>query len=147
MVDFPDADNLSNAEVLTVECDVLIPAALENAIRADNAGEIKARIIGEGANGPTTAEADTILHDKGVTVIPDILANAGGVTVSYFEWVQNRQEMYWSGEEVDTKLTKTMVQAYRSVADMAKQHNVSLREASYRIAIERVAHATLERGM
>ncbi len=126
--------------------DILVPAALENAITQKNAPGIKARLVAEGANGPMTPEAIDILADKGVTIIPDILCNAGGVTVSYFEWVQNRQEFYWTAQKVDEELKVGMVRAYRSVADEAARNNCSLREAAYRIAITRVADAAFKRG-
>jgi len=147
VVGFPGSKRISAEELLSTECDVLVPAALENAIHEGNAADVRARIIAEGANGPTTPAADEALHSRGVLVVPDILANAGGVTVSYFEWVQNRQEMYWTLQEVETRLEQTMVKSYRTVADLARQHNVSLREAAYRIAIDRVASAAVARGV
>jgi glutamate dehydrogenase/leucine dehydrogenase len=143
---FRDGKAMDQAGVLTTECDFLIPAALEDAITADIAPNIKAKIIAEAANGPTTQDAGQILHRKGIVVIPDVLANAGGVTVSYFEWVQNRQEYYWSRKEVIDRLTDKMTTAYRQIADMAKADKVSLRQAAYATAINRVVQASLERG-
>jgi glutamate dehydrogenase (NAD(P)+) len=144
---FPGGDEITNEELLEVSCDVLVPAAVENQIRAHNAGRIQARIICEGANGPTTANADAILDDKEVFVIPDILANAGGVTVSYFEWVQNREGYYWSRERVERRLKKIMVNSFRDVASYAESHDVNMRTASYMLAIDRVAFVHRLRGI
>jgi glutamate dehydrogenase/leucine dehydrogenase len=134
-------------DVLTAKVDVLIPAALEDAITASIAKGIKARIIAEAANGPTMPDADNILYKKGVVVVPDVLANAGGVTVSYFEWVQNRQEYYWTAQEVADRLRSKMVTCYRAAADRAKADKTSLRQAVYATAIERVVQAAVERGV
>jgi len=131
---------------LTVQCDILIPAALENSITLANVNDVKAKIIGEAANGPTTPEADEILYQKGVFVIPDILASAGGVTVSYFEWVQNLANFYWSEEEVNERLGRLMVQAFNSVYDMHKGKNVKMRTAAFMHAVNRVASAMRVRG-
>ncbi len=147
LAEFAEAEQIPRDDLLTMEVDILIPAALENAITAGNAADIKARIIGEGANGPVTPEAVDILGGKDMVVIPDILANAGGVTVSYFEWVQNRQEFYWPEQRVNDELKRVMVAAYRQVADLAKSQEINLREAAYRIAIERVTEAALRRGV
>ncbi len=147
LAQFTEAEQIPRDDLLTLEVDILIPAALENAISAHNAADIKARIIGEGANGPVTPEAVDILAGKDMVVIPDILANAGGVTVSYFEWVQNRQEFYWPEQRVNDELKRVMVAAYRQVADLAKAQEINLREAAYRIAIERVTEAALRRGV
>ncbi|MFQ6049233.1 MAG: Glu/Leu/Phe/Val dehydrogenase, partial [Phycisphaerae bacterium] len=144
---FAGAETIAPDRLLILPCDVLIPAALENAITKDNAGQIQARLIGEAANGPTTPEADHILQQRQIVVVPDILANAGGVTVSYFEWVQNRLEMYWDPEQVDQKLRETMVRSYRAVAELARADRTSLRAAAYRLAIERVVQAAIERGV
>lgn len=144
---YPDARAISNEELLTLDCDVLVPAALENVITADNAAKIMARIICEGANGPTTAAADRILNQKGVFVIPDILANAGGVTVSYFEWVQDRGGYFWDEETVNSRLEKIMVRSFEEVTTMAEKHRVDNRIGAYMLAIERVAAVHRLRGM
>jgi glutamate dehydrogenase (NAD(P)+) len=138
---------VSNAELLELKCDILVPAALENQITVANAHRIKARIIVEGANGPTTPTADEILYDRGVFVIPDILANAGGVTVSYFEWVQGLQEFFWSEEEINERLERIMMRSFGSVLELALNHRVPLRTAAYMVAVKRVADATLIRGI
>jgi glutamate dehydrogenase (NAD(P)+) len=147
VVGFPEADRLSNAELLELPCDILVPAALENQITSANAGRIKARMIAEAANGPTTPEADMILADRGVLVLPDILANAGGVTVSYFEWVQDLQDFFWTEREVNEKLERVMVASYENVCEIAEQRKVHLRTAAYLLAVQRVAEATLTRGI
>ncbi len=144
---FPGGDRITNAELLTLDCDVLVPAALENVITDENAGDIKAKVICEGANGPTSATADQILQDKGILVIPDILANAGGVTVSYFEWVQDRGGYFWDEETVNTRLERIMVESFAEVAGMAARHGVSMRIAAYMVAIDRVAQVHRLRGM
>jgi glutamate dehydrogenase (NAD(P)+) len=138
---------VTNRDVLTVDCDILIPAALERAIDEDIAKEIKAPVIAEGANGPITPGADEILNAKGATVVPDILANAGGVTVSYFEWVQGLQAFFWSEEEVNERLEAIMVRSFGAVWDKAKEYKCSLRMAAYLIAVQRVAEATNIRGI
>ena len=145
--DFRGGDRVSNSELLELDCDVLIPAAMENQITRQNAPRIQARIICEGANGPTTANADGILEDKGVFVIPDILANAGGVTVSYFEWVQNREGYYWSLERVEKRLKKIMVNSFKDVMGYTQTHGVSPRTACYMLAIDRVATVHRLRGL
>jgi glutamate dehydrogenase/leucine dehydrogenase len=139
-------EKIARDELLELKVDVLVPAALEGAITEQNAPRVKAKLIAEGANGPVTPAAVDILRDRKVQVIPDILANAGGVTVSYFEWVQNRQEFYWPLDRVNQELHGVMVRAYRQVADLAQKENTTLREAAYRIAIERVAEAAVRRG-
>lgn len=144
---YANAEHIGNADLLTLDCDVLVPAALENVITSKNADRIRARIITEGANGPTTANADRILADKGVLVIPDILANAGGVTVSYFEWVQDRGGYFWDEEMVNQRLERIMVESFAAVAAMADQHQVTLRTAAYMVAINRVASVHRLRGM
>jgi glutamate dehydrogenase (NAD(P)+) len=144
---YPEGDAVSNEEVLELECDVLAPCALENVITRKNAGAIKARIIAEGANGPTTAPADKILDEKGIFVVPDILANAGGVTVSYFEWVQNREGYYWSEEVVNERLRDVMIRSFNDVVAYAKQHNVNMRTAAYMLSIDRVAAVHRLRGV
>jgi glutamate dehydrogenase (NAD(P)+) len=143
----PGIEHVSNAELLELPCDVLIPAALENQITQANAERIRARIIVEGANGPTTPAADDVLYNRGVFVVPDILANAGGVTVSYFEWVQGLQEFFWSEEEINERLERIMVRSFNSVLEMALHHEVPLRAAAYMIAVKRVADATTIRGI
>jgi len=147
VIDFPGADNITNEELITIDCDVLIPAALENQITGENADKVKAKIIVEGANGPTTPEADAILNDKGVFVLPDILANAGGVTVSYFEWVQSMQSYFWTEREVNLKLRDVMDRAYATVYGLAQEKNVSMRTAALMLAVQRVAEATTTRGL
>ena len=144
---FDGADPISNDELLVLDVDVLAPCAKENQITAKNAGQIKAKIISEGANGPTTAEADTILNDNGVVVIPDILANAGGVTVSYFEWVQDRQGYFWSEDRVNSRLNRMMTEAFNKVYDASVKHDTNLRIAAYVLAIEKVAGALKLRGI
>lgn len=133
-------------EILELDVDILVPAALENVITLKNAKKVKARIVAEAANGPTTPEADKILFQKGILVIPDILANAGGVTVSYFEWVQNLMNYYWSEEEVNHKLRDVMVQSYNEVSSLAKQYDVDFRTSAYMISLKRIAEAMQARG-
>jgi glutamate dehydrogenase (NAD(P)+) len=144
---YTEAEHIPNAELFSLDCDVLVPAALENVITDENAGAIRARIICEGANGPTSADADQILQDAGILVIPDILANAGGVTVSYFEWVQDRGGYFWDEETVNNRLEKIMVSSYQECAAMASRNNVSMRIAAYMVAIDRVAGVHRLRGM
>jgi glutamate dehydrogenase (NAD(P)+) len=144
---YPGTDAVTNKELLELDCEVLVPAALENEITKENADRLKARVIAEGANGPTTPEADDILFDKGSFVIPDILANAGGVTVSYFEWVQGLQNFFWTEEEVNQNLEKIMVKAFQDVLAISQRREVNMRIAAYILAIDRVATATLLRGI
>ena len=144
---FPGTRDISNEELLEVDCDILIPAALENQITARNAGRIKARLIGEAANGPTTPEADEILYKNGKFVVPDILCNAGGVTVSYFEWVQELDRDFWSIEQVNEKLRRIMTRAFASSLDMSLKKKVNMRTAAYMLAVQRVADATSVRGL
>ncbi|RME10921.1 MAG: Glu/Leu/Phe/Val dehydrogenase [Ardenticatenia bacterium] len=144
---WPDGDVITNEELLTLECEVLIPAALENQITSENAHEIKAKIVAEGANGPTTPRADEILRERGILVVPDILCNAGGVTVSYFEWVQGLQSFFWDEEEVLKRLERIMVRAFDDVWNMAEAKGVDLRIAATVLAINRVAEATAMRGI
>lgn len=143
---FPNVEFMTNEELLEQKCDILIPAALDNAITTKNADKIKAKIVSEGSNDCTQAEADKILEDRGIFVVPDILANAGGVIVSYFEWVQNLQNHYWKIEKVRKELEDVMVKAYLEVAEHSKENKCSYRQASYMIALERVATAMELRG-
>lgn len=143
---FPGAETLTNQELLELDVTILFPAALENAIVKENAPRLRCKICCELANGPTTPEADAILNDKGVLVIPDFLANAGGVTVSYFEQVQNACNLYWELQEVHWRLDKKMTSAFQSVLTMSRDHKVSLREAAYLVAVARVAEACRLRG-
>jgi glutamate dehydrogenase (NAD(P)+) len=147
VANFRGADRVSNQELLELPCDILVPAALESQITARNADRIRARIVGEAANGPVTPAADEILYDRGVFVIPDILANAGGVTVSYFEWVQGLQEFFWSEREVNAQLERVMTGAFQNVLRMAQERRVHMRTAAYLLAVSRVAQATLTRGI
>jgi glutamate dehydrogenase (NAD(P)+) len=142
---FKGGEAFENTEIITWDADVLVPAALEEAIHKDNAPDVKASIIVEGANGPTTPEADEILNEKGVLIIPDILANAGGVTVSYFEWAQNIQQFRWDEERVNAELDKKMSSAYSSVRDVATEFDVDMRTAAFALAIRRVGKAALAR--
>lgn len=143
---FPEADNITNAELFTLDCDVLIPAAMEGQITQHNAPKIKARFIIEGANGPTTPQADDILADRGILVIPDILANSGGVVVSYFEWVQDLQALFWDSDEVFRRLRRILEKAYDTTLHTAEQHGIDMRTAAQVTAIRRVANAIMTRG-
>ena len=144
---FPGSKPISNEEILELKVDVLLPCALENVITKDNAGKIKAKISGEGANGPTTFEADAILWKNGVLVLPDILANSGGVTVSYFEWVQNLYNYYWTEEEVNQRLDHKITVAFKGVWDMHEKFKCNMRDAAYLVAVKRVADAAKMRGL
>ncbi|HXX47250.1 MAG TPA: Glu/Leu/Phe/Val dehydrogenase, partial [Myxococcota bacterium] len=144
---FPGADSVSNGELLELDCDVLVPAALQNQLTDKNAGNVRARLVVEGANGPTSLEADAILRDRGVFVVPDVLANAGGVTVSYFEWVQDAQQLFWTEEEVNERLHKIQSNAFRATLDFARDKKVDMRTASLWRGIERVAEAKRRRGV
>jgi glutamate dehydrogenase (NAD(P)+) len=145
--DCPYGERISNQELLELKCDVLVPAALEMQITEVNAPRLQCRVLAEGANGPTTPQADAILRDKGVFVIPDILANAGGVVVSYFEWVQDLQNFFWTEEEVNNKLRDVLIKAFHQVLDMSQKHSVDMRLAALMIGIDRVARAMLWRGL
>jgi glutamate dehydrogenase (NAD(P)+) len=144
---FRGADPISNEDILTVECDVLAPCALEQVIHAGNADRVKASIVLEGANGPTTPGADEILEDRGVLVLPDVLANAGGVVVSYFEWVQGLQEYFWKESEVNAKLNDIVTRAFEETWSTHERKSISMRLAAYGIAVERVSEATTIRGL
>jgi glutamate dehydrogenase (NAD(P)+) len=144
---YSKGDTISNDDLLTLDVDVLVPAALENVITSKNAGKVRAKVICEGANGPTTAGADAILEEKGIFVIPDILANAGGVTVSYFEWVQDRGGYFWSEETVNDRLRDIMTRSFRDVLSLSKQHKVNMRTAAYMLAISRVSTVHRLRGI
>ncbi|MEM5804779.1 MAG: glutamate dehydrogenase, partial [Candidatus Aenigmatarchaeota archaeon] len=143
---FPGYRNITNEQLLELPVDILVPAALENQITSKNAGNVKAKLIAEAANGPTTPEADDILYKKGVFTIPDFLANAGGVTVSYFEWVQNKCGHYWTAEEVYSRLDDIMTTAFNDVLKMSLKHKVNMRKAAYMVAVKRVADAVKLRG-
>jgi glutamate dehydrogenase (NAD(P)+) len=147
VVGYPEADAINNRELLELPCDFLIPAALEGQITRENAQRINAKVIVEGANGPTTPFADDILDEKGIFVIPDILANSGGVTVSYFEWVQNVQKLFWTEEDVNKQLHQIMTRAFHEVYDLSVQKKVNMRTAAYMLAIGRVAAAKRLRGI
>jgi glutamate dehydrogenase (NAD(P)+) len=147
LMGFPGAEDADPTELLVTDCDILIPAAVENQITSRNADRLKAQILCEGANGPTTAEADDILAEKRVFVIPDILANSGGVTVSYFEWVQDRQGYFWPESEVNDQLDHTMRTSFAEVLGYAQTHDVSNRIAAYMLAIDRVAYTLRQRGV
>jgi len=147
VVGYKDADVITNKELLELPCDILLPAALENQITVENAPRIAPKILAEAANGPTTPGADAILYDRGVFLIPDILANAGGVTVSYFEWVQDLQAFFWTEEEIRERLERVMVKAFKDVLAISQQHGVNMRIAANMLAISRVAEATMLRGI
>ncbi|HHW43106.1 MAG TPA: Glu/Leu/Phe/Val dehydrogenase [Desulfotomaculum sp.] len=147
VVGYPDATPITQQDLLALDCDILVPAALENQITEANAADIRAKIVAEAANGPTTARADDILQQRGIMVIPDILANAGGVVVSYFEWVQGMQHFFWSKDEVNRQLRRRIVSSFREVWEIAQRERVSMRTAAYMIALERVKKATLLRGL
>ncbi|HEV2653492.1 MAG TPA: Glu/Leu/Phe/Val dehydrogenase [Ktedonobacteraceae bacterium] len=143
----PGTERVTNAELLELPCDILIPAALENQLVARNASRIKARLIVEAANGPTTPDAEAILYDKGVTIVPDILANAGGVTVSYFEWVQDLQRFFWAEHEINDRLETIMTRSYNAMRHKAREQQTNLRMGAYLLAVARVAEATELRGV
>jgi glutamate dehydrogenase/leucine dehydrogenase len=144
---FGGSETISNAELLALPCDILVPAALEKQIVEANAANIKARIIVEGANGPTTPEADKILYDNGIFVIPDVLANSGGVVVSYFEWVQGLQSFFWSEEEVNRQLKTVMNNAFNEVLEISQREKVNMRIAAYMLSVGRIAQAMTLRGV
>jgi glutamate dehydrogenase (NAD(P)+) len=144
---YDGGEQITNEELLTLECDVVVPAALEGVITEDNAEQIHAGIVVEAANGPTTTEADEILHDRGIQVVPDILANAGGVAVSYFEWVQDIQAYFWTEDEVNARLRRVMEDAYVHVLDLAEDRKVTMRRAATILGVSRVAEAHTTRGL
>ncbi|MFM0338345.1 Glu/Leu/Phe/Val family dehydrogenase [Paraburkholderia fungorum] len=144
---FPEADAVTNEEFWTVESDILIPAALENQITEKNAGKIKTKIVVEGANGPTTTAADDILHDRGILVIPDVVANAGGVTVSYFEWVQDFSSFFWTEDEINQRLERVMREAFAAVWQVSSEQKVSVRTAAFIVACKRILEARELRGL
>jgi len=144
---FPQAEKIADDKFWEVDCEILIPAALEQQITKDNAGKIKARMIIEGANGPTTPEADDILHDRNVLVLPDVIANAGGVTVSYFEWVQDFSSFFWDEAEINARLVRIMKEAFAGVWQVAQDHKVSLRTATFIVACKRILHTRELRGL
>jgi glutamate dehydrogenase (NAD(P)+) len=144
---FPGAELIPNDDLLKLDCDVLVPAALENQITSQNAHDVKAKLIVEGANGPTTPEADEILRKRGVILVPDILANAGGVTVSYFEWVQDLQSFFWSEHEINARLETIMTRSFKEVLAIRNEKKVDMRMAAYLLAVNRVAVATADRGI
>jgi glutamate dehydrogenase (NAD(P)+) len=147
VVGMPGTSRISNDDLLTMKCDILIPAALENVITLNNAELIKARIVAEAANGPTTPHADEVLARKGILLIPDILANAGGVTVSYFEWAQNREGFFWSEAEVNSRLETVVKRSFAQVHEMSRKHHAHMRTGAYILAVGRVADATVVRGL
>jgi glutamate dehydrogenase len=146
VANFPGTVEISNKDLLSLDCDILIPAAMENQITEENAANVKARIVAEAANGPTTPEGDRILHSNNILVLPDILASAGGVTVSYFEWVQNLQNFYWTEEEVNQRLEQKMVTAFNNVYNISQEYSVDMRSAAYMTAIKHLADAMAIRG-
>ena len=147
VVGMPGTSRISNEDLLTLKCDILVPAALENAITLNNVDQIKAKIVAEAANGPTTPHADEVLARKGIMLLPDILANAGGVTASYFEWVQDLQSFFWPAAEVNSKLESVMRRAFLDVHEMTRKHRTHMRTGAYILAVGRVADATLVRGL
>jgi glutamate dehydrogenase/leucine dehydrogenase len=144
---FPGVKEIACDSVLTVDCDILLPAALENAITLENVGNVKAKIIAELANGPTTPSSDRILAEKGVFLVPDILANAGGVTVSYYEWVQDQYSFFWSEHQINETLEQTMRTAFNSVYETTQRYDTDMRTGAYILAVDRVAEATRVRGI
>jgi glutamate dehydrogenase (NAD(P)+) len=147
VIHYPGADTITNEELLQLPCDVLIPAALENQITEENADRLRCKIVAEAANGPTTPDADVILAERGIFVVPDILCNAGGVTVSYFEWVQDLQSFFWTEAEINERLRRIMIDAFKQVLYESERRGVSMRTAAQIIAISRVAEATMTRGI
>ena len=147
LLDYPEAEVIANADFWGVDCDLLLPAALENQITAANAGQVRAKLIVEGANGPTTPQAEDILNANGCTVLPDVLANAGGVTVSYFEWVQNASSFFWTEKDIHDRLDRVLTEAFQGIWDLAAARKVNLRTATYIMACSRVLEARALRGI
>jgi glutamate dehydrogenase/leucine dehydrogenase len=147
VVGMPGTSRISNDDLLTMKCDILVPSALENVITLNNVDQIKAKIVAEAANGPTTPHADEVLQRKGILLLPDILANAGGVTVSYFEWVQDLQSFFWPVAEVNAKLETVMRRAFLEVYDSTRKNRTHMRTGAYVLGVGRVAEATLVRGL
>ncbi|MDB5080539.1 MAG: Glutamate dehydrogenase [Chloroflexi bacterium] len=147
VVGYPNAEQLTNHEILELECDILVPAAFENQLNEENAGKVKTKIVAEAANGPTNLAADQIFQDNGIFVLPDILANAGGVTVSYFEWVQDLQSFFWNEAETNKRLHQIMVKAFAQVYKISQERKIDMRSAAYILAVGRVAEAALTRGI
>ena len=142
----PGAEPVNNDELLELDCEILVPAAIDRVIHQDNAPRIKAKVVVEAANHPLTPEADQILNDRGIPILPDILVNAGGVVVSYFEWTQNLYQHQWEGDRINEELNKIMTRAYRSVKETAEREEVTLRMAAFHIGVGRVAHVAKLRG-
>ncbi len=147
IIEYPDCEKITNEELLALDCDMLFPSAIAAQITAENAGNVKAKLVVEGANGPTTPDADHILSDRGIMVVPDVLANAGGVVVSYFEWVQDLQNFFWEEDEVNKKLERIMKHSFAQVYATMQQHKTDMRTAAYIIGVKRVADATVMRGI
>ena len=147
VVGFTGGERINNKDVLEYDCDVLVPAALEKVITKDNAPRIRAKIVAEAANGPTMPDADAILFERGIMVLPDILANAGGVSVSYFEWVQDLQENFWEEDEINERLKRKMTRAFKETHEQAERHGIDMRRGAYAVAVARVAEATKLRGL
>jgi glutamate dehydrogenase (NAD(P)+) len=145
--DFPGAEPIDSQEMLTLECTVLVPAALERQISADNAGKLRCRILAEGANGPTTPEADKILESSDIFIVPDVLCNAGGVTVSYFEWVQDIQQLWWNEGQVNQRLEELMLKAFTQVSSLARSRKLPMRIAALSLGVQRVAKEKTRRGL
>ena len=144
---FANADRIDNDAFWDIDCDILIPAALEGVLTAERANRVKAKLVLEGANGPTLPTADDVLHDRGILVVPDVICNAGGVTVSYFEWVQDFSSFFWSEDEINVRLDKIMVDALKKIWDTSERHKISLRTATFAVACERILMARQERGL
>ena len=147
LLDYPEAEVIANADFWGVDCDLLLPAALENQITAANAGQVRAKLVVEGANGPTTPQAEDILNANGCIVLPDVLANAGGVTVSYFEWVQNASSFFWTEKDINDRLDRVLTEAFQGIWDLAAARKVNLRTATYIMACSRVLEARAMRGI